>query len=127
MFEDNPSTALVIQRKKNKGKRREDSGSFTCFPHAVFILILHVIARLIPARTLVERLYVEGKTSGTYARLTERKPFTSCGGFSLLLLLLYPPPSLPHPRDDCRLFRVISIVYELPLPIVEAPSTDNAA
>lgn len=52
--------------------------------------------------------HVEEKTSGMYARLTERKPFTSCGGFSLSPLILYPLPS-PLSRD-CQLFRVISTV-----------------
>lgn len=84
MRKNNPSTALS-SNEENKGKRCEDGGSFTCFPHTVFILILRAIARPIPA-------HVEEETSGMYARLTERKPFTSCGGFSLLSLILYPPP-----------------------------------
>lgn len=38
--------------------------------------------------------HVEGKTSGMYARLTEREPFTSCGGFlsSSAASLLSPCP-----------------------------------
>lgn len=43
---------LSWSNEENKGKRREDGGSFTCFPHTVFILILHVIARPIPAEML---------------------------------------------------------------------------
>lgn len=99
---------LSWSNEENKGKRREDGGSFTCFPHTVFILILRVIARPIPAETLTWKK----RRAACMRGWRSVNPLPAAGGspflhwfFTLSRYPLIPPILLCR---DCQLFRVIS-------------------
>lgn len=98
---------LSWSNEENKGKRREDGGSFTCFPHTVFILILHVIARPIPA----EMLTWKKRRAACMRGWRSVNPLPAAGGspFFHWFFTLLRYPLIPLSRN-CRLFRVISTV-----------------
>lgn len=123
---DNLSAVLVSSDRENKAIRRTVKivgPSLTCFPHAAR---LHLNPSCDCTPDTSWNAHVEGKTSGTYPRSTERKPFTAAGVLSLFLMLLHPIPVSQLSNFSFHFDRATSTLDRF-RDHLEASLTDNAA